>query len=88
MGREEQGVCMLFQVEKLDSGVVQRTKQACGKMSGGFPPRERKEDGPRSLELMATMIILRAEGHLRLHSTVKQERSHSRPVLVKPHPKR
>lgn len=30
---------MLFQVEKLDSGVVQRTKQACGKMSGGFPPQ-------------------------------------------------
>lgn len=55
---------------------------------GDFLPRERKEDGPRSLELMATMIILRAEGHLRLHSTVKQERSHSRPVLVKPHPKR
>ena len=55
---------------------------------GDFLPRERKEDGLRSLELMTTMIILRDEGYLCLYNTVKQERSHSRPVLVKPHPKR
>ena len=48
---------------------------------GDFLPRERKEDGLRSLELMTTMIILRDEGYLCLYNTVKQERSHSRPVL-------
>lgn len=55
---------------------------------GDFLPRERKEDGPRSLELMTTIILLRDEGYLCLHNTLKQERSHSRLVLVKPHPKR
>lgn len=37
---------------------------------------------------MTTIILLRDEGYLCLYNTLKQERSHSRLVLVKPHPKR
>lgn len=44
MGWGTAGVCMLCQVEKLESGVVQRPKQTHGKMSGGLSP-QREEGG-------------------------------------------
>ena len=79
---------MLFQVEKLDSGVVQRTKQAWWQDVWGISsPGRGRRMGPGSLELMTTMIILRDKDCLCLCNTLNQERSHSRLVLVKPHPK-
>lgn len=42
-----------------------------------FLPRERKEDGLRSLELVTIMTLLRDEGYLCLHNTLEQEGSYS-----------
>ena len=64
---------MLFQVEKLDSGVVQRPKQACGKMSGGFPPHGEEGGWAQVSGADDNNDILRDEGDLCLHNTLKQE---------------
>lgn len=46
---EEQGVCLLFQVAQLDSGVVKRLRKPWARCLGDFLPRVRKGDGLRLL---------------------------------------